>query len=83
MKDIAALLDAKRASIDVAEAYIAEIRQIHPWRRADKEEYYLRLAEVRGMKTSYNQLAATYNAGATTPLPREFKPYDIEEGPEK
>lgn len=62
-KDQAAALDSKRATIEVTEQALAELRtQQTSWTRADREEYYLRVSELRGLKASYNSLAAEYNA---------------------
>ena len=62
-KDVAATLDAKHAAIDIAVSTTKEMEVGRDkWERADKEQYYLKLNEIQGLKTSYNGLAATYNA---------------------
>lgn len=62
-KSRAAALDSKLASIEVQESVCKSMEANRDkWDRTDKETYYQRQAELAGMKTSYNQLAATYNA---------------------
>ena len=62
-KDRASALESKLASIEVQQAVIDKMEADKAtWQRVDKETYYQRCAELSGMKASYNQLAATYNA---------------------
>lgn len=67
-KDVAARLDAKKASIAVAESRLTQLEKQYEgvprreWPRADLEQSNLWRAEVAGMKASFNDLAATYNA---------------------
>lgn len=94
-KDASAALDKKVADIKVYETRVKAIQSTPDLTRADKEQMYVWMSEVAGVKASYNTLASEYNAqmskinwafcnvgelpkGATTPLPREYKPY-IEE----
>lgn len=97
-KDASASLDKKRADVGVYGTRLASLEQAYAgqtrnaWPRDDREQYAIWASEVAGVKASYNQLAAEYNAemvkfnwrfanagqlpaGATTPLPREYKPY--------
>lgn len=97
-KDAAAALDAKVADIRVYEAKQKDLTDMYAgkprseWPRDDREAYSINASELAGMKTSFNKLAADYNAqmakfnwafaeagrlpaGASTPLPREFKSY--------
>jgi hypothetical protein len=94
-KDEAAQLDAKVADIQIKKKQLDRETKIANPDRTDREELMIHEQEFSGIKYSYNQLAADYNAqmakwnyrfcnvgtlpqGATTPLPREYKPY-IEE----
>jgi len=67
-KNIYANLDAKDASIKVAEARVAAFERGYSgvprtqWPRADLEQHNLLTSEVAGMKASFNSLAADYNA---------------------
>ncbi len=67
-KDASAKLDAKLASIKVAEGQLARLEKQHEgmarkdWPRTDLETHSLREQEVAGLKMSFNQLAAEYNA---------------------
>lgn len=97
-KDCSAQLDQKVGSIGVyqqrIDSMIADYEGVSrkDWPRTDREQMSQWRAEVAGVKASYNQLSAEYNAqmskfnwsfanagslpeGATTPLPREYKPY--------
>jgi hypothetical protein len=97
-KDASAQLDKKRADIDVYRRRLEIMDEDYgdtprkDWDRTDKEQRNVWLAELAGVKSSFNGLAAEYNAamakfnwafaergklpaGATEPLPREFKPY--------
>lgn len=98
LKEAAAQLDKKNADIKVYERKLKTLEDAYPdtprgkWPRDDREQWGIWSSELAGIKSSYNQLAAEYNAkmaevnwsfaevgklppGATTPLPREFKPY--------
>src|SRR5678815_131701 len=100
-KDAAAQLDKKRADIPVYNQRIKAMDtdyigiQRSRWPRDDREQYNVWRSESAGVKASFNQLAAEYNAamakinwqfanvgqlpqGATEPLPREFKPYEVQ-----
>jgi hypothetical protein len=94
-KDESAQLDAKLASIKIKQKQIDEIKALPSKDRTDREELMIWEQEIGGMKYSFNQLAADYNAGmskinfrfcnvgdlpqgASTPLPREYKPYEEE-----
>ena len=67
-KDAAAQLEKKQADIAVydgrlkamASGYTGLARQ--NWPREDREQYNVWTSEVAGVKASYNQLAAEYNA---------------------
>lgn len=67
-KDIAAKLDAKQASIQVAEARLVSFEKQYEgqprkdWPRSDLEQHNLLTSELSGMKASFNALAADYNA---------------------
>ncbi len=72
-KDIAAALDAKKASIESYEKGLADTKAMMvdrdnkalpmvEWPRDVREGYMQRQTEVRGLKASYNTLAADYNA---------------------
>ena len=97
-KDAAAQLEAKRANIEVLNGRLGAMEEGYnhasrsEWAREDREQYNIWMSETAGVKASYNQLAAEYNAqmakanwrfanagdlpaGASEPLPREFKPY--------
>ena len=97
-KEAAAQLDKKQADIKVYEGRLKAMDETYKglsrlqWPREDREQHNVWSSEVAGVKASYNQLAAEYNAkmaemhwrfankgdlpaGATEPLPREFKSY--------
>jgi hypothetical protein len=67
-KDIAAQLEAKLATIQVAEGRTKSMEESYKgkprseWDRTDKEQYNVWSSELSGMKASYNSLAAQYNA---------------------
>jgi hypothetical protein len=67
-KDASASLDKKVADIAVYESRIDALEQAYgttpraKWPRDDREQYNLWLSEEAGVKASYNQLAAEYNA---------------------
>lgn len=67
-KDAAASLDQKRASIAVYEKRFAALNEQYKglprreWARDDREQSSLWQSEVAGIKASYNELAAEYNA---------------------
>jgi hypothetical protein len=67
-KDIAARLDAKKATIEATEVRLAKFEQgmavvpRHKWSRTQEAEYALLNQELLGMKASYNGLAADYNS---------------------
>lgn len=61
-KDESAQLDAKLASIHSKEKEIARVKAMPNMDRTDREEYMIWQQELGGMKYSYNQLAADYNA---------------------
>lgn len=67
-KDSAAVLEAKRADIDVYSQRITDLEEAYEgaprreWDRSDKEDWSLWRTEVAGIKASYNSLAAEYNA---------------------
>lgn len=67
-KNISAHLDKKAADIKILEgrmtamdATYKDVQRIK-WPREDREQYNLWSSEVAGVKASYNQLAAEYNA---------------------
>ena len=68
-KDAAAQLDKKRADITVYESRFKALEESYAgeprakWARDDREQYNIWKSEVAGIKASYNQLAAEYNAG--------------------
>lgn len=97
-KDASAQLDKKMSDIKVYEQRMLNLEEDYKgvtrrdWAREDREQYNVWSSEIAGVKASYNQLAAEYNAamakfnysfanrgelpaGATDPLPREYKPY--------
>lgn len=61
-KDASAQLDKKVADIAVYEARVNAVRLMSEPSRADKEQLYVWISEVAGVKASYNQLASEYNA---------------------
>lgn len=67
-KDAAAKLDAKAAGIAIAEGRLKGLEAQYSgaprkeWARADVEQSNLWSQEVAGLKSSYNNLAADYNA---------------------
>ncbi len=67
-KDAAAQLDKKAADIKVYEARLAALESQYAgvkrsaWPRDDRQEHAQILAELTGVKSSYNGLAAEYNA---------------------
>ena len=99
-KDASAQLDKKLADIKVYEVKLQSNKSLYgadakAWPKDIRGEFSLSQSEVAGIKSSYNILAAQYNAdmakinykytnvgglpkGATTVLPKEYKPY-IEE----
>jgi len=71
-KDASAQLDAKRANIGASETRLKGLEDSYmrdgqplprsQWARTDLETYNQIQAEIAGMKASYNDLAAQYNA---------------------
>lgn len=67
-KDAAAQLDKKRADIDVYQGRVSAMVESNggaprvKWAREDREQMNVWSSEVAGVKASYNQLAAEYNA---------------------
>ncbi len=67
-KDVSAQLDAKVADIQVYESRVKALTEQYSgvpraqWTRDDRENYNQWTLEVAGIKASYNQLAAEYNA---------------------
>ena len=64
-KDVASQLDRKRADISLFEARVLVFEELGPrtgWDRTDKEQYAQNIAELTGVRSSYNDLAAEYNA---------------------
>lgn len=67
-KDAAAALDKKRADVGVYDSRVAAMRESYgtaprrDWAREDREQLSIWQSEVAGIKASYNQLAAEYNA---------------------
>lgn len=67
-KNALAAMDAKKASIKVAESRMKNMEESYEgtprkdWDRTDKEQYNLMSNEVAGLKMSYNKLAAEYNS---------------------
>lgn len=67
-KDMSAALDAKIASIQVYEKRFESLKKDYgtskrsEWSREDREQANLWESEVSGIKASYNELAARYNA---------------------
>jgi len=97
-KDASASLDKKQADMRVYDVRLRSLASQYDgvprgkWARDDREQHSIWASEVAGVKASYNQLAAEYNAemvkfnwrftnvgdmppGASTPLPRAYKPY--------
>ncbi len=94
-KNVSAALDKKQADIGIWHEEVQQYKEDYPSGNAPKDEretHQLRRSEMIGIISSYNDLAAEYNAqmakfnwsfcnagqlpqGATTPLPREYKPY--------
>lgn len=68
-KDAASQLDAKVADIKVYEARFTRLKKAYEgqgrgaWSREDREQANLWEQEVAGIKASYNDLCASYNAG--------------------
>lgn len=67
-KDAAAALDQKRATITVYESRFEELKRDYgskprsEWARDDREQWSIWQSEAAGIKASYNDLAASYNA---------------------
>ena len=66
-KDVSAALDQKKATIELYEKRLARLENgIGPdrrdWSREDKEQWAMWVSEMVGVKSSYNLLAAQYNA---------------------
>lgn len=67
-KDMSAVLDQKLASLKVYEGRFDDLKKQYngiprnQWAREDREQYNLWQSEQAGVKASYNQLAAEYNA---------------------
>jgi hypothetical protein len=96
-KDAAAGLDKKAADIGVYDSRVTDLKSQYvgvsrtKWARDDREQLSIWQSEEAGIKASYNQLAAEYNAEMAKfnwaftnvgqvpqggkPLPREYKPY--------
>lgn len=96
-KDAAAALDKKQADIGVYDSRLNELREAYKdqsrkaWPRDDREQFSIWSSEAAGVRASYNQLAAEYNAEMAKfnwrftnagdvpqggrPLPREYRAY--------
>jgi two-component SAPR family response regulator len=96
-KDAAAALDAKRANLDAYKERMNMLDSTYKglarsaWARDDREQYNVWSSEFAGLKASYNNLAAEYNAAmskinyayanvgetprGSNPLPREYREY--------
>lgn len=67
-KDAAAQLEKKRADITVYEGRLTAMNESYKdlprqkWPREDREQYNVWASEIAGVKASYNELAAEYNA---------------------
>lgn len=67
-KEIAATLDKKLADLKVYESRFQDLKEQYAgmkrteWAREDREQYNLWSSEQAGIKASYNDLAAQYNA---------------------
>lgn len=67
-KDAAAALDAKVADIKIYEVRVNGLQEQYgdqprsTWAREDREQYNINVAELAGLKASYNSLAADYNS---------------------
>lgn len=61
-KNASAALDKKVADIKVYETRVKAIQSSPDLTRADKEQMYVWMSEVAGVKASYNTLASEYNA---------------------
>ncbi len=67
-KDASAHLDKKQADIQVFEAQIKDLEGQYEgekrkqWAREDRDQYNLLRSQLAGVKASFNQLAAEYNA---------------------
>lgn len=67
-KNVAAALDAKQASLKVYEGRFQDLKDQYKglkrkdWSRDDREQYNTWQNEQAGIKASYNNLAADYNA---------------------
>lgn len=96
-KDAAAALDKKTADIGVYDTRLNDLKASYEgvsrqkWPRDDREQFSIWSSEAAGIRASYNQLAAEYNAEMSKfnwrftnvgdvpqggrPLPREYRPY--------
>lgn len=67
-KDAAAQLDKKQADIKVYDNRLVELEKAYAgksradWARDDREQHSIWVAELSGVKASYNSLCAEYNA---------------------
>ncbi|KKQ74463.1 MAG: hypothetical protein US94_C0004G0004 [Berkelbacteria bacterium GW2011_GWB1_38_5] len=67
-KDVSAQLDKKRADIKVYDGRMTAMESSYKgksrgqWPREDREQYNVWSSEAAGVKASYNELAAQYNA---------------------
>jgi hypothetical protein len=71
-KDVSAQLDAKKKNIEAQQARLTGLEDAYKvdgkpqprnqWARTDLEQYNQVQAEISGMKASFNDLAAEYNA---------------------
>jgi len=68
-KDMSAVLDKKYADLGVYETRFELMKEDYAgvprieWAREDREQYNLWSSEMAGIKASYNEVAAEYNAG--------------------
>lgn len=96
-KDASAQLDKKQADIAVYDARLKSLTDAYAgtprgrWPRDDREQFSIWMSEAAGVRASYNELAAEYNAEMAKfnwrftnvgdvpqggkPLPREYRPY--------
>lgn len=94
LKDAAQHLQEKKATIEVYGKRLDSMKEEYAgrprseWARDDREQWSIWASELTGIKASFNQLAAQYNAqmskfnwkyaSGETPLPREFTTYTEE-----
>jgi hypothetical protein len=88
-KDLSAKIDARAADIEVVTAQIKNLEKQYEgekrkeWNRTDSEQLFVWQQELSGLKMSFNQMAARYNAMMVKENYRFTNQGDLPQGADK